>query len=329
MMDLECRIALAAVSRAAGLCEAVRRATGGAEAITKDDRSPVTVADFGAQALLIHALRQAFPADPVVAEEDADLLRADAGLRERVWRFVQAANPAIDMQAMLDALAGGGAAGGACGRFWTIDPIDGTKGFIRSDQYAVALALIEDGQVVLGVLGCPHLPASLSTPDAPRGKLFYALRGGCAWCQPLDGGSPEPVRVSRRAAPAEAVFCESFESGHTAQGRAGAICAALGTTAAPARLDSQSKYAVTARGEADVYMRLPTRADYEEKIWDHAAGVLIVEEAGGRVSDIYGQPLDFTQGRTLRRNKGVLATNGVLHDAVLAAIAADGEENGI
>ncbi len=326
-MDVECRIALAAVSRAAALCEAVRRASCGADAITKDDSSPVTVADFGAQALLIHALRQAFPADPVVAEEDAGLLLADAGLRERVWRFVHAADPAIGMQAMLDALAGGGATGGARGRFWTIDPIDGTKGFIRGDQYAVALALIQDGRVMLGVLGCPFLSDSLSGASAaPRGKLFHALRGGGAWCQSVSRGTPEPVRVSRRADPAAAVFCESFESGHTAQGRAAAICAALGTAAEPARLDSQCKYAVTARGEADVYMRLPTRADYEEKIWDHAAGLLIVEEAGGRVSDIHGRPLDFTQGRTLRRNKGVLATNGVLHDAVLAAIAAEGPQ---
>lgn len=322
-MNDELRIALAAVSRAAGLCEAVRRTFCGADAVTKDDRSPVTVADFGAQALIIHALRQAFPADPVVAEEEAGLLHADAPLRDRVWRFVHEADASIGMEAMLAAVEGGGAAGGTSGRFWTLDPIDGTKGFIRGDQYAVALALIEDGRVVLGVLGCPYLPELLSDAAyAPRGKLFHAVRGGGAWCKPIDGGVPEPVRVSRRSDPAAAVFCESFESGHTAQGRAGAICAALGSAAAPARLDSQCKYAVTARGEADVYMRLPTRADYEEKIWDHAAGALIVEEAGGRVSDIDGEPLDFTQGRTLRGNRGVLATNGLLHAAVLAAIAA-------
>ncbi len=323
MMNDTCDIVLAAVRRAAALCEAVRRACCGTDAVTKDDKSPVTVADFGAQALLIHALRQAFPADPVVAEEDAGMLHTDAALRERVWRFVHAADPSIDRQAMLDALAGGGAAGGAHGRFWTIDPIDGTKGFIRGDQYAVALALIEDGEVQLGVLGCPYLGASLPVPaEAPRGALFHALRGGGAWCQSMAGGTPEPIHVSQRSNPAAAVFCESVESGHTAQGRAGAICAALGTAAAPARLDSQCKYAVTARGEADVYLRLPTRADYEEKIWDHAAGALIVAEAGGRVSDIHGQPLDFTQGRTLRRNKGIVATNGLLHEAVLAAIAA-------
>ena len=68
-------------------------------------------------------------------------------------------------------------------------------------------------------------------------------------------------------------------------------------------------------------MRLPTRADYREKIWDHAAGALIIEQAGGRVTDIDGNPLDFTQGRELKNNHGIVATNGPIHDAVLAAVA--------
>ena len=74
------------------------------------------------------------------------------------------------------------------------------------------------------------------------------------------------------------------------------------------------------RGEAEVYLRLPTRADYREKIWDHAAGVLVVEEAGGTVTDIAGRPLEFTHGRELTANRGVVVTNGRLHDRVLDAI---------
>lgn len=323
MLDMECVTAVEAVVRASQLCETVRASFSGAESVEKDDRSPVTVADFGAQALLVSALRRVFPADPVVAEEDAGLLRGADGdaLRGRVFDFVRQADGSLAVDAMLDAIDGGAAAGGAAGRFWTIDPIDGTKGFIRGDQYAVALALVENGRVVLGVLGCPYLPLGIpvATPE-PRGLVFYAVRGSGAWCRPITGGSSLPVQVSTRGALAEMVFCESFEKGHTAQGRGGRIRAALGVQAAPARLDSQCKYALVARGEADVYMRLPTQADYQEKIWDHAAGALIVEEAGGRVTDVYGRPLDFSQGRTLRGNRGVLATNGQLHDAVLKAI---------
>jgi 3'(2'), 5'-bisphosphate nucleotidase len=86
-------------------------------------------------------------------------------------------------------------------------------------------------------------------------------------------------------------------------------------------MDSQCKYAAVARGEADIYLRLPTRKDYQEKIWDHAAGWLVVTEAGGRVTDVGGKPLDFTKGRTLRDNRGVVATNGPLHDRVVRVVA--------
>jgi 3'(2'), 5'-bisphosphate nucleotidase len=89
-------------------------------------------------------------------------------------------------------------------------------------------------------------------------------------------------------------------------------------------MDSQAKYAVVARGEAEIYLRLPTRSDYREKIWDHAAGALIVEEAGGVVTDINGRPLEFNHGRELAANRGVIVTNGRLHHAVIEAVRALG-----
>jgi 3'(2'), 5'-bisphosphate nucleotidase len=100
----------------------------------------------------------------------------------------------------------------------------------------------------------------------------------------------------------------------------------LGMTADPVRTDSQAKYAVVARGEADFYLRLPRsqapawERGYVEKIWDHAAGALVVEEAGGRVTDVDGKPLDWTHGDALHANCGLIVTNGRLHAAVLAAV---------
>ena len=313
-------VAVRSVLRAMELCEAVRATLSAGDAVAKEDRSPVTVADFGAQALIVSALHAAFPEDPVMAEEETGMLAAPGAdaLRASVIRFVLHVDGDMDATAVLEAIAGGGAGGGR-GRFWTLDPIDGTKGFVRGDQYAVALALVEEGRPVLGVLGCPALAAGAASP----GWVFHARRGGGALCRPFRGGAPVQVRVGGQRDPAQAVFCESFEKGHTAQDRSSRIRARLGTAAPCVRMDSQCKYAVVARGGADVYMRLPTRPDYEEKLWDHAAGALIVEEAGGRVSDAAGHAIDFSQGRTLRRNRGVLATNRRLHEAVLAAI---GEE---
>jgi 3'(2'), 5'-bisphosphate nucleotidase len=65
---------------------------------------------------------------------------------------------------------------------------------------------------------------------------------------------------------------------------------------------------------------MPTRADYREKIWDHAAGKIVVEEAGGRVTDVFGNALDFSKGRTLEDNRGVVATSGAIHEEVIAAV---------
>ena len=91
-------------------------------------------------------------------------------------------------------------------------------------------------------------------------------------------------------------------------------------------MDSQAKYAVLAAGEGDVLLRLlsASRPDYREKIWDQAAGSIVIKEAGGRITDLDGSALDFTHGRTLAKNRGILATNGHLHDAVLAGLRAIG-----
>ena len=95
----------------------------------------------------------------------------------------------------------------------------------------------------------------------------------------------------------------------------------LGVSTPPIRCDSMVKYGLIARGDASVYLRFP-RGGYAECVWDHAAGQVLVEAAGGRVSDGRGARLDFRCGRKLRENAGVIATNGLLHEAVLDAVAA-------
>ena len=115
------------------------------------------------------------------------------------------------------------------------------------------------------------------------------------------------------------MFCESVEAAHSSHDRHQAIADVLGVTKPSFRIDSQCKYGAVARGQASIYLRLPTSDTYREKIWDHAAGWMVVTEAGGRVSDIHGKDLDFSIGRKLEDNRGVVATNRHLHDAVLAS----------
>ena len=314
-------VALEAVREAAQLCGRVQ-AQISPDVLEKRDRSPVTVADFGSQALVCRAIRAAFPDDPIIAEEDAAELRTSENdaLRAQVAEHVQALRPDADEADVLSWIDYGGASAYS-GRFWTLDPIDGTKGFLRGEQYAVALALVVDGEVVVAALACPNLP---STGGSETGAIFTAVRGQGATSVPLEGDSATPISVSGESDPSRTRFCESVESGHSSHDAAAAVAERLGITAEPVRLDSQAKYAVVARGEAGIYLRLPTRPGYVEKIWDHAAGVLVVEEAGGRVTDVNGTPLSFRHGRGLEENRGVIVTNGRLHEAVLEALQAVG-----
>ena len=117
-------------------------------------------------------------------------------------------------------------------------------------------------------------------------------------------------------------LCESVEAAYSAHGEAAAVLAALGGEARSVRLDSQAKYATVARGQADLYLRMPTRPGYVERIWDHAAGMLVAEEAGAIVTDITGKALDFNHGWGLEENRGVVCAHPALHQAVIEAIGA-------
>ena len=286
--------------------------------LTKEDRSPVTVADYAAQALVSLTLP---PGEAIVGEETAEALEG-AGGRETLDQVVLAVRSEApdttsdEVRAAIDRCSD---AGGARGRFWVLDPIDGTKGFLRGAQYAIALGLMEDGKVRGGVLGCPNLPSA-----ADRGSLFVAVQGLGAWELPFDEelGTPRRIGVGAVAASSDAAFCESAEAKHSDHDRHARIAEQLGVTAPPVRMDSQCKYGAIARGDASIYLRLPSSATYREKIWDHAAGFAVVTEAGGAVTDAYGRPLDFSLGRTLDANRGIVATNGLLHRQVLAAAAA-------
>jgi len=317
----EMQTALAAVRQAGLLCRAVQ-AEIDPGTLTKGDKSPVTVADFGSQALICRALGEVFPDDPVIGEEDsAELQTVDhADTLARVTGNVRAQVPDADPDDVCRWIDRGGAKTYSR-RFWTLDPIDGTKGFLRGDQYAIALALIIDGHLALAVLGCPNLGPVLDG-DCGAGTLLAAIKGEGTWQMPLVGdGEPVRVHVSDEADATRIRFCESFEAAHSAHGDSTRLAARLAIGAEPARLDSQAKYAVVARGEAEAYLRLPRDNRYREKIWDHGAGVLCATEAGGRVTDVFGAELNFTCGYRLEDNLGVVVSHGPLHATLLQAMA--------
>jgi 3'(2'), 5'-bisphosphate nucleotidase len=128
--------------------------------------------------------------------------------------------------------------------------------------------------------------------------------------------------VASGADPIAARFVESVEAAHADQAAHQRLAHILGITHPPLRLDSQAKYGIVARGEAAIYLRLPSpqTPSYRENIWDHAAGALLVAEAGGRVTDALGADLDFGVGRKLFKNRGIVVSSGQLHEAILNSL---------
>ena len=319
----ELDVAIGAVAEAAKVTRAAQDAlVVSRERVLKADRSPVTVADLAAQAVMTVRLLEAFPEDALMAEEDASTLHGPEGaaLEARILQLLDGHLPGLDRAGLERLLDRGNHPGGPRGRFWVMDPVDGTKGFLRGEQFAIALALVVDGRVEAGVVGCPNLPRVPGDPDSPRGCLFAAVRGGGARQLDVRGGDARPVGVDGVTTPSRGSFCESVERAHSSHGATARVASLLGITAPPYRVDGQTKYAIVARGEASLYLRLPSRPGYHEKIWDHAAGSLVVHEAGGRVTHVDGEELDFSRGRTLPDTSGIVVSNGRIHDQVLRAV---------
>ncbi len=316
--ERELQVGLHAVREASRVCRSVQHGIG-PEAIEKKNKTPVTIADFASQAVVCRALKDAFPDDPIIGEEDSTELRGAEGAHHlpQIQNELAAVGHSTDPEAIYASIDCGNAKDYSP-RFWTLDPIDGTKGFLRKEQYAVSLALAIDGELQVGLLACPNLPV-VSGESSPLGVIFYAVKGQGAFAVPIDDPSAAPwrVRVSDVASPGRMRMCESVESGHSSHGDSAELSQRLGLGGAPQRLDSQAKYAVVARGDAEIYLRLPTKAGYREKIWDHGGGVIVVEEAGGTVTDAFGERLDFRHGSQLERNRGVVVSNGPLHETIL------------
>src|SRR4051794_3835712 len=205
---------------------------------SKDDASPVTLADHRAEALIVEALQALAPDIPIVAEES-----------------VAAGNvPKIGE------------------RFWLVDPLDGTKEFIkRNGEFTVNIALIENGSPVLGVVCAPAL-----------GALYAGAAAGPAYLR--DSAGTRALRC--RTVPAEGLTVVASAS----HGDPGALDEFLKGRRVAARraIGSSLKLCLVAAGEADLYPRFGRTME-----WDIAAGHGVLAAAGGSVADVAGAPLRY------------------------------------
>lgn len=306
-------------------CELCRRLQASKTGVNrKGDSTPVTIADYGAQALLCRAIARSFPEDGVIAEEGGEaFLTLPPEEREQAVRLVgKLLGERVTEEHFVAWLNHGRGVRGD--RVWVIDPIDGTEGFIHGRGYAVCVGTLVEGEPVDGIIGAPVSPLD------EGGTLFFT-DGGRAWAEPLEGSEARELHVSDRVDPPSIRVVESYVIGRRSREIADRVYAAAGFDARRARrYDGMIKYALVAAGAADLFIRGPRDIRKNpHKAWDHVAGTALVRAAGGQVTGLDGRRVDFSQGAELRGTLGLIASNGPIHLRVVAAMAkAAGQEWG-
>ncbi|RAL13655.1 Zn-dependent exopeptidase [Aspergillus homomorphus CBS 101889] len=309
----------------------------------KSDSTPVTIADFAAQALIIAAIHHAFPDDVFVGEENASALRSDPALLDRTWELVASTRLTDEesdaqlytpqtKEELLDIIDLG--AQGTCSsqnRAWVLDPVDGTATFIQGQQYAVCLCLLESGRQKVGVLGCPNMNLEKGyihediVDREGYGHQVFAVAGHGAYMRKMGTGALLPAHKLEPkpaiTAPKDIIFvdCAGGSSDINMHAR---LASQLGAPW-PHTTDlwaTQLRYIAIAVGGCNASMKIPRKASYRSKIWDHAGGMLIVEEVGCIVSDLAGRPVDCSLGRTLAGCHGMIVAPSSIHQRFVDAV---------
>ena len=331
-------IAELAVQRAAILTKRVLLSVNRGE-FAKKDATPVTIADFAAQALLISAVRDAFPSDRFVGEENANRLRENPQLRQQVWDLVASthmkdsdillASP-TSMDDMVDLIdLGGLGTGGFEGRVWLLDPIDGTAAFLRGEQYAISLALIVNGKEKVGVLGCPNLNLKAGivhetiVDQRGCGLMLSAVRGQGAIKRFIGAGALQPAEKIERLGEGpvdlkDLHFVDSTKSNVWWHEKVREVAVRVGAAYPGTDLwSSHMRYVALIVGGSDVQLRIPKTSMTPVYSWDHAGVQLIFTEVGGKITDLNGKDIDFGTGRELANNWGILAAKHGVHPKIL------------
>lgn len=349
-------MAICVVREAAKLSKAVL-ADADKGVISKSDFSPVTIADFAIQALLTATLHNAFPEDTFVGEESAADLRAQPELLVRVWTLLKeaAASPFFpegcriprDEEQMCEMMdwcglgepgprQGEGFAAWQKKRTWVFDPIDGTQCFMRGQQYAINIALLQGGKQVMSVVGLPLLATDAQAPITDttidqhgRGSILFTVKGYGAHIRPLYASAlsspgPEPVPLPmcstslsglRSVSSTNPLVGSGIDDAHTA------ICERLGVKFPGCDLLGWvPRYASMVLGHANMTVWVYKDRKRTSKIWDHAGAMLLYEEVGGKITDVFGKPIDLCAGRKLSGNFGFVAAPAALHAHVLKVV---------
>lgn len=292
----ELTVAVNLVKKAAEITEWFKNK--GFNSFLKSDQSPVTVADFASQIYIASELKNHFSDDEIIAEEE----NMNYIGKRAENSFNQCLNE-LNINGLENAKDYIKYRGKSSERQWTIDPIDGTMGFLKGLIYAIGIGFMEDSIPRVCAIAIPNYAGKALT-------IFSAEQGQGAQIS-YNNSDIIPIKVSQKEKLEEIRFCHSL---HYDQPWVLQFARKMGITNF-IQIDSMAKFAMVADGCADLYIK---PLDMEHSFtWDFLPGDLIVREAGGTVTDLNGTPIRFKDNKCIFTKPGIISSNGLLHKEIL------------
>ncbi|NHJ20527.1 MAG: hypothetical protein EAX91_06275 [Candidatus Lokiarchaeota archaeon] len=268
--------------------------------IKKDD-SPVTLADFASQILIISEIRKNFPNDQIIAEEESgDFFNPK--IEELIKRCYKSNQVQFegDLEEMLNYR------GPSSNRQWTVDPIDGTKGFQEDLAYAIGIGFMIGFEPKICAIGVPNYKdMKLAIFAAEKNQGARVSFGDLAFTK-LKVSSNEDIKKFR--------MCYSL---HYNKPWVLEFANSIGISSY-IRMDSMAKLCMIADGSAEIYVK-PLNIQHSYT-WDFLPGDLLVREAGGMITDLKGESIKYIDEKCIVSAPGLIASNGLMHNDLIQAL---------
>jgi len=295
----ETKLALKIMRKATEITEWFKKE--GFKSFQKRDDSPVTYADYAAQIYIISKLKNKFPGDQIIAEEEISS-NFDFSIESVIKKCFSTLR--IELKEEFNELLA--YRGTSSNRKWSIDPIDGTKGFQKGLSYAIGLGFMKLSELIMSVIAVPNYnEKGVAYFIAERNQGAKASYGGDKFLQ---------IRVSTHSKLQTARMCQSLHYNKPWVQKFAKLSGIINLV----RIDSMAKFCMIADGSADFYIK-PLSID-RSYTWDFLPGDLLVKEAGGIVTDLNEKPLRYREEKCLISAPGLVASNGVLQHEVLDII---------
>lgn len=269
----------------------------GFKSFQKQDNSPVTLADYASQFFIAFQISECFPEDQIIAEEtnEVNLTVNDLDMIKLCYDDLN-----IDIEFDLSQKKV------KSERQWTVDPIDGTKGFQKNLSYAIGIGLMINSNPQISIIGVPNF-------NEKGTAIFIAEKQNGAKVS-YGGESFSSIEVSEQDTLSRSLMCHSL---HYDEPWVMKFASEINVSKF-IQMDSMAKFCLIANGEADIYIK-PLNKERSFS-WDFLPGTLLVSEAGGKVSDLNGNPLKFLDEKLIVSTPGLIASNSIIHQEILRSM---------